>query len=46
MAVNDNNTDDVAAMYHISRQEVEAAWAYYLQHRGAIDHRLEQNRAD
>jgi uncharacterized protein (DUF433 family) len=44
MIVNDNNTDDVAAMYHISHEEVEAAWAYYLQHRGAIDHRLEQNR--
>ncbi len=44
MAANDNNTDDVAAMCHISREVVEAAWAYYLQHCGAINHRLEQNR--
>jgi hypothetical protein len=44
MAANDDNADDVAAMYHISREEVEAAWAYYLLHRGPIDHRLEQNR--
>lgn len=43
IAANDNNAEDVAAMYHISREEIEAAWAYYLQHRGAIDHRLEQN---
>lgn len=44
MAANDTDADDVAAMYHITREEVEAAWAYYLQHRSAIDHRLEQNR--
>ncbi len=46
MAANENNADDVVAMYHIAREGVEAAWAYYLQHRSAIDHRLEQNHAD
>jgi len=33
-------------MYHISHEEVDAALAFYLQHRSLIDNRLAQNAAD
>lgn len=46
MTADAGNAADVAAMYHISREEADAAWAYYLRHRSAIDHRIAQNRAE
>jgi uncharacterized protein (DUF433 family) len=46
MQVNHNDADDVATLYHISREEVEAAWAFYLRHRAVIDNRLAKNDAD
>jgi uncharacterized protein (DUF433 family) len=46
MQANDNDADDVATLYHISREEVEAAWAFYLSHRAVIDNRLAKNDAD
>jgi len=44
--VEDGNGDETAAAYHIKREELEAALAFYERHSAAIDHRLEQNRAD
>ena len=44
--VEDGNEDETVAVYHITREELEAALAFYERHRTAIDHRLEQNRAD
>lgn len=46
MQANRNNPDDVAALYHIRREAVEAAWAFYLRHRAVIDNRLAKNDAD
>ena len=46
MKVNHNDANDVAALYHISREEVEVAWAFYLRHRAVIDNRLAKNDAD
>lgn len=46
MHANHLNTDDVAALYHISHEEVEAAWAFYQRHRAIIDNRLTKNDAD
>ncbi len=46
MKANHNDADDVAALYHICRAEVEAAWAFYLRHRAVIDNRLAKNDAD
>ena len=38
------NVDDVAAAYHLLREQVEAALAYYQRHRTLIDNRLAQNQ--
>ena len=38
------NADDVAAVYHLSREQVDAALAYYDRHREVIDNRLAQNQ--
>ena len=46
LQANRNNADNVAALYHIGREAVEAAWAFYLRHRAVIDNRLAQNDAD
>jgi uncharacterized protein (DUF433 family) len=46
MQANYNDADDVATLYHISREEVEAAWAFYLRHRAVIDNRLAKSDAD
>jgi len=35
---------NVAAAYHLSREQVEAALAYYVGHRELIDNRLAQNQ--
>ncbi len=43
---NHRNADDVATLYHISREAVEAAWAFYLRHRAVIDNRLARNDAE
>lgn len=40
---NRHDADAVAALYHINRESVEAAWAFYLRHRTVIDNRLTQN---
>ncbi len=45
MQANRHDADDVATLYHISREEVEAAWAFYLRHRAVIENRLAQNDA-
>jgi uncharacterized protein (DUF433 family) len=37
------NADEVAAAYAISREQVEAALAYYHRHQAVIDNRLAQN---
>ncbi len=39
-----DNADDVADAFAVSREAVEAALAYYRQHREAIDSRLAANR--
>jgi hypothetical protein len=44
--VEEGDGDETAAAYHITREELEAALAFYERHHAAIDHRLEQNRAD
>ncbi|HVA92649.1 MAG TPA: DUF433 domain-containing protein [Chloroflexota bacterium] len=36
--------DDVAAAYHLLREQVEAALAFYQRHRVLIDNRLAQNQ--
>ena len=46
MKANRQNADAVAALYHIDREPVEAAWAFYLRHRAVIDNRLAQNDAE
>jgi uncharacterized protein (DUF433 family) len=38
------NADEVAAAYHISRAEVDAALAFYDRHRALIDNRLTINQ--
>lgn len=38
------NVDEVAAAYQLSREQVEAAVAYYQRHRPLIDNRLAQNQ--
>jgi len=43
MQANRHDADAVAALYHINRESVEAAWAFYLRHRAVIDNRLTQN---
>jgi uncharacterized protein (DUF433 family) len=40
----EGNADEVAAAYHLSRDEVDAALAYYARHRELIDNRLAQNQ--
>jgi uncharacterized protein (DUF433 family) len=40
----EGNADDVAAAYHISREQVDAALAYYRRHHALIDNRLAQNQ--
>jgi hypothetical protein len=39
------NADEVAAAYHIPREQVDAALAYYERHRALIDNRLAQNQS-
>lgn len=46
MQANRHDADAVAALYHINRELVEAAWALYLHHRAVIDNRLAQNDAE
>lgn len=41
-----HDIDAVATLYHINRELVEAAWAFYLLHRAVIDNRLAQNDAE
>lgn len=38
------NADEAAAAYHLSREQVAAALAYYDQHRELIENRLAQNQ--
>ena len=38
------NADDVAVVYHLAREQVDAAVAYYNRHRELIDNRLAQNQ--
>ena len=40
-----DNADDVADAFAVSREAVDAAVAYYWQHKEAIDSRLAANRA-
>ena len=40
-----DNADDVADAFAVSREAVDAAVAYYRQHKAAIDSRLAANRA-
>lgn len=40
-----DNADDVADAFAVSRGAVDAALAYYRQHKAAIDSRLAANRA-
>src|SRR5579884_927568 len=42
--VEQGNVDEVAAAYHLTREQVEAALAYYARHRALIDNRLAQNQ--
>jgi uncharacterized protein (DUF433 family) len=46
LQANRYNPDDVASLYHISRETVEAAWAFYLRHRAVFDNRLAKNDTD
>ena len=39
------NADEVAAAYHLSREHVAAALAYYHRHRALIENRLAQNQS-
>ena len=41
--VEGGNEDETTAAYHITREELEAALAFYERYRAAIDLRLEQN---
>jgi uncharacterized protein (DUF433 family) len=41
----DCDVDRVAADYHLPREAVEAALAYYRRHKAIIDNRLEANVA-
>ena len=43
MTENGENADLVASDYGVARAAVAAAWAYYQQHREAIDRRLAEN---
>jgi uncharacterized protein (DUF433 family) len=43
--VEGGNADEVAAAYHLSREQVDAALAYYERHRTLIDNRLAQNQS-
>lgn len=43
LAEDGSNVEVVAHDYRISRAAVEAAWAYYQRHKGAIDARLAAN---
>jgi uncharacterized protein (DUF433 family) len=43
--VEEGNADEVAAAYHLSREHVDAALAYYARHRDLIDNRLAQNQS-
>lgn len=43
MTENGDNADAVARDYAVSQAAVMAAWAYYQQHREAIDRRLAEN---
>lgn len=45
MAAAENDLSRVAADYHLPEDAVEAALAYYRQHRQAIDCRLAENAA-
>jgi len=44
LEANHGHTEDVAAMYAIPREAVEAAEAFYARHREIIDDRIAQNR--
>ncbi len=44
--VEEGNAGETATAYHITREELEAALAFYERHHAAINHRLEQNCAD
>jgi uncharacterized protein (DUF433 family) len=44
-AANSGDLDEAAADYDIPREAVEAALAYYEQHKAAIDARIEAQRA-
>lgn len=46
MQANRQDADAVARLYHIDREAVEAAWAFYMRHRAVIANRLAQNDAD
>jgi uncharacterized protein (DUF433 family) len=42
--VEEGKADEVPAAYHLSREQVDAALAYYARHRDLIDNRLAQNQ--
>ncbi len=44
LEANHGHAEDVAAMYEIPREAVEAAEAFYARHREIIDDRIAQNR--
>ncbi len=46
LEANGGDPDAVARLYHLSREEMEAALAFYARHRAVIDNRLAQNAAD
>jgi uncharacterized protein (DUF433 family) len=46
LEANGGSPDAVARLYHLSRDEMDAALAFYARHRAVIDNRLAQNAAD
>lgn len=46
LEANGGDPDAVARLYHLSRDEMDAALAFYARHRAVIDNRLAQNAAD
>lgn len=46
LEANGGDADAVARLYHLSRDELDAALAFYARHRAVIDNRLAQNAAN
>jgi hypothetical protein len=46
LGANDGDTGAVARLYHLSREEMDAALQFYARHRAVIDNRLLQNDID